>query len=225
MVKNCHCSHCFNDGYGAWEDTRVVASACFDNGFFPVDVNRFLFAQKCCHGFERYAEADVGSVADAPLDASAVVRSRGDASVSVGDEHVVLFAASSADTGKSFAIFKTLDSVDSEHGRTQFGMQFAEGWRAQSNGAALHDAGDDSPDGVAIGFDFRDELRHFCGFFHVGAAHGVLLYQVEVELVVVALQADRPDLRSVSSDSYAKLLQCQFRQGAAYATCNGFTRR
>lgn len=225
MVKNCHCSHCFNDRYGAWKYAWVVASACLDNGSLSVDVHSFLFAQKRCHGLECYAETDIGSVADAALNASAVVCPCGDAALSIGDEDIILFAAACANAGKSLAIFKSLNRVDSEHGRAQFGMQFAESRRSKSNGAALYHAGDDAADGVAVGFDFRDELRHFCGLFHIRAAHGVLFNLAEVEFMVVALQANRADLRCVCRDVYAELFQHEFGQSAANTTGDGFTCR
>ena len=92
MVKNCHCSHRFNDRYGAWKYAWVVASACLDNGFLSVDVHSFLFAQKRCHGLECYAETDIGSVADAALNASAVIGASAYFAI-LRIEDIVLFAA------------------------------------------------------------------------------------------------------------------------------------
>ena len=71
--------HGFDDGDGAGEDAGVVAAVGGEEGGAAVDIDRRLFAEEGGHGFEGHAEDDVVAVADAPLDAAAVVGGGGEA--------------------------------------------------------------------------------------------------------------------------------------------------
>ena len=71
--------HGFDDGDGAGEDARIVAAVGREEGGVAVDIDRRLFAQEGGHGLEGDAEDDVVAVADAALDAAAVVGGGGEA--------------------------------------------------------------------------------------------------------------------------------------------------
>ena len=101
VVEQCDGCHGFYDGYGTGQYAGIVAAAGGEGGGLAVDGDGVLLHEQGGHGLEGYAEVDVLSVADAALDASAVVGAGGDASVPVGDEDVVLLAAALAGTGKS----------------------------------------------------------------------------------------------------------------------------
>ena len=69
-------------------------------------------------GLEGDAEVDILSVRNAALDATAIVCSGRDATLSIWFKDVVLFAASTAGTSKAKTIFEAFHSIDTEHGST-----------------------------------------------------------------------------------------------------------
>ena len=83
-------------------------------GVYAVHIYGMLLHEYGGHRLESYAEVDVLSVTDAALNTAGVVGMRFDASVVI-KEHVVLFGTFHLQTLESFAVFKCLCGIDTEH--------------------------------------------------------------------------------------------------------------
>ena len=79
-----------------------------------VEVDGVLLHQQRGDGFEGHAEIDILTVADATLDAAAVIAYGRDTAV-YGTEGVVLLRAAGCNTLEALAIFEALDGVDAQH--------------------------------------------------------------------------------------------------------------
>ena len=79
-------------------------------------VDGILFRQDGGNGFEGHTEVDVLAVADAALNAAAVIGGGGDPTLGLGDEDIVLLGATGSDARETLAIFETLDGIDTQHG-------------------------------------------------------------------------------------------------------------
>ena len=139
----------------------------------------------------------------------------------IAAEEVVLLRPTLPHSTESFAVLKSFHSIDAEHGSPQHGMEFAECRFAQTCGTALDDAGDDAADGVALLFHFEDELLHLLCHLCIGTAHGVLLYEAEVVVLVVLVQGNVAHLRSVCCHADAQLLQSHLGKGSTHTARNG----
>ena len=77
----------------------------------------FLFSKNGGHGFEGHTEVDILTVADAALNAAAVVGRRCDTSILIA-EYVVHGLAAHGGAVESIAILKAFDGIDTQHGLT-----------------------------------------------------------------------------------------------------------
>ena len=102
-----------------------MAAAGVDGCGLALQIDRGLLSQEGGHGLEGHTEADVLTVADAALDAAAVVGGGGDVAVVV-DEDVVNLTAAMAYNVEAVANLKAFHSIDAEHGGTELGVEFAE---------------------------------------------------------------------------------------------------
>ena len=220
MVENGHCSHRLDNGYGSWQYARIVTSAGCQRGGISLEVDGVLLLQQGGYGLEGHAEVDVLAVADAALDAAAVVGGCGHLAID-GAEDIVLLGATGCDAREALAIFEALDGVDAEHGCAEGGVELAELWLAEACRTALDDAGDDAADGVAFGLHLGDELLHLGCLLRIGTAHGIALCQREVVETVVALEGDVADLRGVGLNADAQLAECQLGECSAYTAADG----
>ena len=146
--------HGLDNGDGAGEDAGVVAAVSREEGGGAVDIDRRLFAQEGGYGLEGHAEDDVVAVADAALDAAAVVGGGGEAR----QESIVLLRTAQGSTGKAEAVLKTFDGVDGEHGVGKGGVEFVESGRAPARRTTGDEAFDDAAHGVAFAFDVEDSF-------------------------------------------------------------------
>src|SRR5574344_650627 len=175
VVEDGHGSHGFHHGYGTWQNTRVVTAAGLNNGIITIFVHGGLLSEQSGYRLERHTEVDILSVADAALNASAVVGQCGDVSAVVAED-IILLTSPLTYAVESLSVFKTFHRIDGQHGTAQGSMQLAESRFSKSYRAALDDAGDDAADGIALRFHFTDELFHFGSLVAVWAAHDITLY-------------------------------------------------
>ena len=180
-----------------------------------------MFAEEGGNGLEGHAEDDVVAVADAALDAAAVVGGGGKAR----QEGIVLLRTAQGSTGKAEAVLKTFDGVDGEHGVGKGGVEFVEGGSAPARRATGDEAFDDAAHGVAFAFDLEDELRHALGRRGVGTTHVVAVDLVEGELVVVFFKDDVTYLPRPCGDAHPELSQEDLCKRPAHHTAHGFAGR
>ena len=213
--------HGLDNGDGTREDARVVAAVSREEGGAAVDIDRRLFAEEGGNGLEGHAENDVVAVADAALDAAAVVGGGGEAR----QEGIVLLRTAQGSTGKAEAVLKTFDGVDGEHGVGKGGVEFVEGGSAPARRTTGDEAFDDAAHGVAFAFDVEDEARHPFGRRGVGTTHVVAVDLVEGELVVVFFEDDVTYLPRPCGDAHPELSQEDLCKRSAHHTAHGFAGR
>ena len=213
--------HGLDNGDGTREDARVVAAVSREEGGAAVDIDRRLFAQEGGNGLEGHAEDDVVAVADAALDAAAVVGGGGEAR----QESIVLLRTAKGRTRKTEAVLKTFDGVDGEHGVGKGGVEFVESGRAPARRAAGDEAFDDAAHGVAFAFDLEDELRHALGRRGVGTTHVVAVDLVEGEVAVVFVEHNGTYLPRPGGDAHPELSQEDLCKRPAHHTAHGFAGR
>lgn len=73
IVENRHGSHSFNDRYGTWQDTWIVAAAGVEDGWITILIDGLNLFEKRRNRLEGAAEVDRLAVGDAALDAAAVI--------------------------------------------------------------------------------------------------------------------------------------------------------
>ena len=73
IVEDRHGCHSFNDRYGTWQDTWIVAAAGVEDGWIAILVDGLDLFEKRCNRLEGAAEVDRLTVGDAALDAAAVI--------------------------------------------------------------------------------------------------------------------------------------------------------
>jgi hypothetical protein len=73
MIQQDKRGHGFHHDHGAWEDTRIMATAAFQRGVAIFDVDRLLFEHDGGNRFEGDAEVDGLAVGDATLNPAGTI--------------------------------------------------------------------------------------------------------------------------------------------------------
>ena len=141
------------------------------------------------------------------------------------NKYIVLFAATSSDSFKSFSILKSLDGIDTQHGCTQLRMQFIEFRFTQTNWTTLDNTCNNSSNGITFRFYLGDEIFHLFSFFLIRATYDIVFDSCKIILPVVSVKGDIANLRCVCGDADAELTQCQFSKSSSYASGDGDTGR
>ena len=225
VVEHGHRGHSLNHGDGPRQHASIMTPTRFHHRGIAVDIDRGLLAQQGGHGLEGHTKIDVGTVANAALYAATTIGGDGDGTGSVGGEIVVLLAATLTDALEAHTIVEALNGIDAKHGCAQIGMEFAKSGLAKPHGTAAHHAGDDTTDGVALGYDGLDEGSHCFGDLRVGTTHGIGLDKRKVELSIGSAYGNGAYLRGIGRDADAKLAQSQFGNGTTHTTRDGLTGR
>ena len=104
-----------------------------------MNVNGILCAQQGSHRFEHYSEINVLAVANATLNATAVICGGGDSPIVIY-KYVVHGATSEIHAVETFAVVEAFHGIYAQHGTSELGMKFPEFWFSQPCGTACDDA-------------------------------------------------------------------------------------
>ena len=220
-IQYCHGSHGLYNGHGTRNHAGVVATLCLEGNFMALHVYGLLVAQQGGHGFKSYSEVDVLAIADAALNASAMIR-RCRYDTVMTDKGVVELAAPPGGSSKALTILKALYGIDAQHGTAQHGMQLIKFGLTKTYRTTFDDACHHTTHRVALFLHAKDELFHAPGYLAVRTAHSILLYLGEVIMGIIKRQCDVAHLRGIGLKSDAQLAKCQLSQGASHYTsyCN-----
>ena len=115
MIHGHQGGHGFDDGHGAREHARVVATLGAELGGLAVGADRLLRLEHGGGGLESDTEDNVFAVGDAALRAAGAVGCGADAAA-LADELIVMRAAAEDSAGEAAANFEALGCRQREHG-------------------------------------------------------------------------------------------------------------
>ena len=87
-------------------------------------------------------------------------------------------------------------------------MQASEHRFAQAHRNSFHHTSDYTANGVAFGFDLRNQVNHFLSCLSIGATHYVIVDFCQVVFAIIGIKSNISHLRGVSRYAYAKLRKC-----------------
>lgn len=73
IVQYDYSRHCFYNGYGTRQHTRIVATLCGVSERMPFGIYRLLWAEQSGYGLKGYTKVNVLSVGDTTLNAATVI--------------------------------------------------------------------------------------------------------------------------------------------------------